>query len=1032
VRPVAREVSCLALTFFFDYLESQGLDSEQLLVGLPLSPAELRDRSRWMDYGTFLLIEGRVAALFPDRDDLFFDIGRSFASTQGFGFMRIVGRAVVSPFQVYAQIPRMVPRFLFPFVDITFERLGPDRMRGTYQFQRGFAPTPAFVETVRGILTAVPVAVGAPEAEVRVVRREALRAVFELTFHRWPGPLLWARGTLERFLALFRIRMRNLGEAAAELEETNVLLLEKVEALEEAKGVLDTKVRDLVVLNRIALAAARQRDPRELAREIVTLISKEFDGRGVAVLLRDGEQGRLVPVARRSVPLEVFGDVVRTVRRHVDRPGFVDTLLRLENFEAWVVPLAGADGVLGALFVQSEHDDRPLLESVARQLGVAFDNALAYRLVNELRSSLEIRVQERTAQLEEARQQLEATVDSLEQANQSKERFFTNVSHELKTPLTLVLGPLEQVLASAAASDPAVAAELTTARKNALALRTMVEELLDFSRLDAGRLQARIEAFDLAELIDEQVARFAPLSASEGVVLSTGELARPMSVEGDVELLRRVLSNLIGNAIKYVEEGDEVLVGGSADDVGVRVTVADSGPGILEEHADHVFERFHRAVGEDGRQVPGSGIGLAMCREIVQLHGGTITLRPTDGGGATFEMSLPAAAPGVALAPIPILSFSDSDEQLLDERQVDLPLASVSEERDRILLVEDNRDMRAFLVRLLERRWVLTVARDGQQGLELARAEPPDLVISDVMMPNMSGYELCRVLKADPVTRSVPVILVSARGGGDAALDGFAAGASDYVVKPFSPPELLARVDAQIRLRRLTRALIESEKRASLAAMSAGIAHEVLNPVNVIANSVGLLRGLAPGDDAARGQLLGLVGDASDRIQSVVEATLRLARREGAGELRDVDLGERVAGLLPLLRHRMGDVALHLDLEGLESFESDPELLDQLVMNLLSNAFDAVDSKAGEVWLSARQVDEILEIRVRDNGPGIAPEDRELVFAPFFTTKDPGEGTGLGLALCREMVAVVGGELHLGHPERGAELVATLPVGATR
>ncbi len=1052
-RPQAREVSCLALGLFLDYVEEAGVPRSEILSGLPYPPEHFLDRLNWIDYPTFLEIEHRIAERFQHDPEVFYKIGYSAASRHSLRFVRTIARSVLSPYLIYQQLTRLVPRFMFPFVRIEFEKRSPTLLRARYRFTSGYRPSRAFLDTVRGILATVPTTVGAEPARVEVVEQAEDGATFEIAVSASRNPLRWVRGLFARLAALFEVRRTSLELATHELEEANTLLLEKVDDLIAAKTDLDRRVRDLELLRELSANATMQLDSRRLVRSAVRVVSRHRDGAPCLLELIESDQGGPVVAASAGISLQQRRAVERELAHAPPRP-----LPQAERARSETVTLAGitfarvhlgvGSRVLGRLYVGHPPDDPPseaLLASVGQQLAVAIENARSYRLVQDLRDNLEVRVEERTAQLEEARNRLEDTVRQLESASQAQQRFFTNVSHELKTPLTLVIAPLDELETEVARTGSERAlAMLGSLRRNARHLHELVEELLDFSRLDAGGIEAHKQPLDLVALAADVVDTLRPLAQRRRIDMRLEEPDEPCGVFADPRHLRKVLFNLVGNAIKYIREGDSIRVRLRREGAQVRVDVADTGPGIPEDQAELVFERFHRCWNDEDRVVEGSGIGLAMARELVDLHGGTLVHEPTPGGGSTFVMRLPVGLAGAA-EPEAGLGREDPSaaernlvvlarEPAEDEDTLDEPTADPDARL--VLVVEDNVDMRLFLERTLQPHFRVRTAANGEEGLAAAREWMPDLVLSDVAMPRLDGLEMCRRLKADTRTRNIPVILVSARPGKAAALEGFAAGADDYVVKPFSSPELVARVSAQIRIRALTLALIRAEKQATLGLMAAGIAHEVLNPVNVVINATGLLRHLVSsrlGEDAdSAAQMIDLVEEAGKRIQRVVEGVLTLSRRND-GELKRtmVDLPRRVDAVLRLLdaRARRAGVTIRTELEGVEPFPGFADLLDQAITNLVANAIDALeDHGGGTVRIRAERFPEAVRITVADDGPGVPPALRERIFAPFYTTKEPGRGTGLGLAMTAEIAELHGGRVELLPSERGAVFRITVPL----
>ncbi len=417
--------------------------------------------------------------------------------------------------------------------------------------------------------------------------------------------------------------------------------------------------------------------------------------------------------------------------------------------------------------------------------------------------------------------------EALAELDRAKTDFFSNVSHEFRTPLTLIMGPVAELRATDDLSTPAVREELEVVERNALRLGKLVNTLLDFSRLQAGRIDARFEPVDLAAATAELASVFRSAVARAGLRYEVDCAPLPEPVHVDRDMWEKVVLNLLSNALKHTFEGGiTVRLRPGAD--GAVLTVADTGIGIPEAELPRLFERFTRVAGARSRSGEGSGIGLAMVRELVGLHGGTVTAQSTPDVGTTFTVTLPTGtahlpedrlapptpdAPAVSGAATPFLAETLRWLPAADPAATD-PAAADPESgaapAGRVLVADDNADMRDYLVRLLAPRYAVTAVGDGQEALDAVRADPPDLLVSDVMMPRLDGMALLAQLRADPRTSRVPVLLLSARAGEEAAVEGLAAGADDYLVKPFAAQELLARVGAHVHLGRARR---EAEER---------------------------------------------------------------------------------------------------------------------------------------------------------------------------------------------------------------------------
>ncbi|MFC4031099.1 SpoIIE family protein phosphatase [Streptomyces polygonati] len=470
-------------------------------------------------------------------------------------------------------------------------------------------------------------------------------------------------------------------------------------------------------------------------------------------------------------------------------------------------------------------------ETGARDVGVIVLAASAGRMLDDGYLSFLNLVAQQTAALVNgavAYQVQQRRAEELAELDRAKTAFFSNISHEFRTPLTLIMGPVRELLDHADGLDAPVREELEVVNRNGLRLGRLVNALLDFSRIEAGRTQARYEPVNLSLLTAELAGVFRSAVEKAGLDFDVRTPELPQPVHLDRQMWEKVMLNLLSNALKFTFEG-RIGVSVAAEDGRAVVRVSDTGIGVAREEMPRLFERFHRVRSARARSDEGSGIGLALVRELVELHGGTITADSAEGAGTTFTVSLafgdahlPAAnvAPPTAV-PTGSRGVSTAAEPFVQEALRWLPDIgdpAAAEERlpeqagaeaaggpgpARVLIADDNADMREYLGRLLRSRYTVDAVGDGRSALDAARADPPDLVVSDVMMPGMDGLELVAALRADPRTAGVPVLLLSARAGQEASVEGLEAGADDYLVKPFAAGELMARVRANVQLARL-------------------------------------------------------------------------------------------------------------------------------------------------------------------------------------------------------------------------------------
>ncbi|MFG1868092.1 SpoIIE family protein phosphatase [Micromonospora arborensis] len=496
--------------------------------------------------------------------------------------------------------------------------------------------------------------------------------------------------------------------------------------------------------------------------------------------------------------------------------------------QALVLPLTVSNQTVGALVVgvtrllPLSDDYRNFLQLIAAQISRAAGTQRAY-------------------EHERARAAELAALDL------AKTNFFANVSHEFRTPLTLVLGPLEDMLA-----DPALPADetnrLTMMHRNALRLLKLVNTVLDFSRLESGRLAARYQPTDLAGYTARLASTFRSATDRAGLRLVVDCPPLPAPVFVDRDMWEKIVLNLVSNAVKFTFEGD-IRVRVRAEDGAARLEVTDTGIGIVPDELPHVFERFHRVPGVRARTHEGTGIGLALVRELVEVHGGEVGLTSQVDEGSTFTVTVPfgsAHLPADRVAAFGPLPADESEQTRLHVAETALWIGvepapefdgrpTADAPAGRILVVDDNADLREHVTRLLSPTWEVVTASDGLVALPLAREGGFDLVLTDVMMPRLDGFGLVSALRADPRTRHVPIVLLSARAGSAEAVAGLSAGADDYLTKPFSSQELIARVRANVELGQLRGQIIRRLRALADAAVAVNTARSTSDVLQVAA-----------------------------------------------------------------------------------------------------------------------------------------------------------------------------------------------------
>jgi signal transduction histidine kinase len=521
------------------------------------------------------------------------------------------------------------------------------------------------------------------------------------------------------------------------------------------------------------------------------------------------------------------------------------------------------------------------IDTLARQFNVMIRRlATSDHTIRDLNTNLETKVRLRTRQLNKNRRSLKRSLAKMREYDRLKTEFFSNISHELRTPLTMILAPVERILDRQRRQLPTATANmLEMVRVNAARLLELINKLLDFSKLEAGQMRLHITPLDLNALVTELARAARPLAEQRGIELVVETDPSLPACAADKEKIDIVVSNLMSNAIKFTPSGGRVGIATRRDREQVTVSVSDTGIGIKADDHARIFERFVQVDGSSSREFSGTGLGLSLAKELVELHGGEIHVESEPGRGTRFWFELPlieragtadsqrggnatdsSRASGSPSATV--LSrrtrFADLDNCTVDalsQPNAADALASAST----ILVVDDTADMRALLSELLREDYRILLARDGAEGMEMALSHSPDLIISDVMMPRVDGQEFCRRIRANAATSQTAFVLLTARAETSMKVNGLECGADDYLTKPFDDEELKARVRSLLKLRRLHQdldrrnreletayrdlksmqgQLIHAEKMSSLGQLVAGLAHEINNSINAVYNGI--------------------------------------------------------------------------------------------------------------------------------------------------------------------------------------------------
>jgi signal transduction histidine kinase len=679
---------------------------------------------------------------------------------------------------------------------------------------------------------------------------------------------------------------------------------------------------------------------------------------------------------------------------------------------------------------------------------------------------------------------IERTTKNLEQAHlqlqeldRVKSEFFANITHELKTPLTMMLAPIELLIDGQLGSiSDAQRSTLASIERSGIKLRRLIGDLLDLSRLEESKLRLRVHRYDLVEYLRGLVAQAEPLTQRKALTLEFASNVPSSAVYCDLERIERVMVNLLSNATKFTPAQGKITIRLSDDPVHALIEVIDTGIGFPPGMAEQIFHRFFQVDSGSTRRYGGTGIGLALAKEFVELHGGRIWAEGSLGNGAKLSVLLPkdrehfaadvldrrgprvdllagsrASDHGVAEwhtdehERFRLLEIDQATEQRIVERDADEEQRAHS-----VLVVEDTPDVIRVIRLALHHDFRILAAPDGKKGLELARKHRPTLIVTDLMMPELDGLALTREIRADPLTEHIPIVMLTARGDLRDRVEGLKSGVNAYLAKPFSSKELIAIVRSQLQIQETSVGALMEQKLDSLQTVAGGLAHEIKNPLNYVQGAlaalendvVRLLDPAAPREppfDPPRvaertSKMFATARSGVQRIGATVDLMMRYSREGYTRTTQPYDLFAAVRDVLSVLLPTAGFELRHeVEFSGEGLVSCVPEELNQVITNLIENAIQALPTDgSGQLSIHGVSTDANLVLTVRDNGRGIAPEHLPRLFTPFFTTKDRYGGSGLGLAIARRVVTALRGTIQVqSQPGAGATFIVRLPRNAS-
>lgn len=1003
-----KEVSCRVFDLVLRDLKRRGIRPEEAFSTDSATILRLANKSERIDWTEYVVLMRHLTRFYSPED---------YESIGGSYFLN----PLIKPFSLVARVLFDVKSFykwlgggraeaagragvggqMFTCIVPSYSDLAPNRIQLRLAMAPGYEPCPPFYYITKGALVQGPRLFGLPPAQVALhIDAEGGTYEIDLATHR---SLL---GSFMRRLS----RPLAAREIAQELDSTHDELVSKYQELERAKHTIAQQARAL-----------------ETAHEVSRRVHATFDlDRALEVIAHALIEAGGFSYAR----VDLDGDTRSAERSQPDVPPTERTQHALQ----------GRDRLLGQLFVapkreQSAEEFEQLLGYVVPVVAMALEEAVGYAELEEYRDQLELKVAQRTEELAEAHDRLALSIGELREAQSARDRFFANINHEVRNPLTLIALAARRLGSSKAAELAETKALLDSVEINVHRLLSLVDGLLLLAASGETKLRLQRKDLDLAQLVDRLTTSFLPRADEAGVSFTT-TVPEELLASADEAAIERIIANLVSNALKFTPPGGKVELRMEAEGDDCVLSVIDSGVGLEPEFKDRAFGCFEQGLAPVRPGERGSGIGLAIVQELAQLHGGEASAADNPSGGSIFRVRWPRQIAEVrAVSEGGSTSITRASRpgpvQTADPRLSVPPLFECEVAGAiTVLVAEDEPFLLLEIARALSHRFRVLTALDGQTALEVARKHQPSALITDVSMPGMSGFELARAFRELSGDRLAPILFVTAHSNLGDRLEGFESGGVDYVLKPFHPDELLARLTAQLEQRAAALRMEESERLAALGFLTAGLAHEFRNPANAVINALLPLKRLLPESalvpDAPSATLLGIIEAGAAQLHNLSKQITGLSSGPDTKSTEAHALSKIIDRAITVLGGTLTGIEVRRQRETEPWIVASPFTLSQAFANLLENAAHSI---AGQGWIeiATERTDDEFIIRVSDSGPGVPMSLRARIFEPFFTTKDPGKGTGLGLPTVKRVVEHHGGELRLVAHGAGTAFEITLP-----
>ncbi len=720
------------------------------------------------------------------------------------------------------------------------------------------------------------------------------------------------------------------------------------------------------------------------------------------------------------------------------------------------------ESILFVLVVIGMYSGACFIHGPIQDIGILFNNLYFIVLTsiivitgNHFFNKLRFREFSLRYELKANQQELQESNQKLIEMDKAKANFFANISHELRTPLTLLIGPLEKIMRREKTfSNPDTKEDLAIMYSNATRLFKLIDDLLDLVKLDSCKIEVKPLPIDLQSFINGLASSVKMAGDEKGLIIETYVEDAIGAILADQEKLDKIILNLVFNAIKFTPKGGRIDIEAYKKEGLLCISVKDTGIGIPEESLPNIFDRFYQADSSCKRRHQGSGIGLALVKELAMAHNGDVTGKSREGKGSLFTLTIPYEPASATDArsittgdekegqPSAWSARIDSDtEALLAGAEASAVAALNAEDegcktsdRPLVLLADDEPDMLRFLNSDLKEQYTIIEATDGAQAVENAKERLPDLIIMDMMMPEKDGLQASRELREYEPTSSIPIIMLTARVDENIKVKALSGGVNDFLTKPFSSVELHARAKNIIKGRQLQKELenalkvinetqgrlLQYKKLQSIATFSSGMLHEINNPLNIISTAVYVLseksQFITDEFKEVFKRNVNAINKEAERIQKIIANLKDFAHVRKA--LSKLALHEPVDAALRSLSEKIkvNNVQTELSISKDHIVWGNNDLLVLVFNNMIENALDACCEKEfeqgpGLISIKSSMEAGRIKLFIWDNGNGIEQDSMDSIFDPFFTTKDVGSGMGMGLNICYTIIEQHGGHI---------------------